>query len=638
MLSGFLGGLFGTSQSPASTITPSTELKTTPKSTEAKAEEIKADPITLNVATFNIGCLPLGGLLNADELRRNAVRAIEIVQFFRDWHDGKKPDLGPFPDVLSFNEAFDRDVRQLLQKGLIDIFPNTTGDLGSEGTTDLKSIIADAKIDITTRKNLSIHSTHLHEHLGKIFLYVSDKKRLFKEAKALEKKDGGKATLAAVTLAAEIKKAIAAEAATTFADFAEISLEPAADESMTSDEVNTTIIRNAIIKYLGSYLKTLSPPITLSSDAIQKLLNWGSGLLVLSKKKILDANFGPWGNCMFGIETLFSQKGTMRVAVELTDTLYAHIHAAHMSGGNGIFKKEELVYTSSRRGGDQHQKVRARMALNSKRIIANRTEAFAVVAMDSNSVTNNRDQYLSKSTGTCAGSDADYPEKDGNCYIVGDEKYNKANLDRALIFDGGPENFEDDRDLTAHKHVENPDKAAAVYAAGKLPGSTIKEDALKKIRFTDEPITAESTEPKVYDAVRVSASPGITSARTRIIPVFDPNQKPMKPKSDHHLMMGYFSFDPQAKLVDDEKAESVMSLNRLHRSTKVQADSDFYTPEPTDKVITAKRPSDGRLVITSQTYFGPVTKDCFEVIEKAPSPEEGKAIFRTKPGRRMSWS
>jgi endonuclease/exonuclease/phosphatase family metal-dependent hydrolase len=92
---------------------------------------------TINLMTYNIGCLPtLGGMqVNGDFLRPNLERATEISQVVNAWNQGGTVFSSQglqAPNVVGFQEAFDKKVRALLVQKLSAYYPYNTGNAGEK--------------------------------------------------------------------------------------------------------------------------------------------------------------------------------------------------------------------------------------------------------------------------------------------------------------------------------------------------------------------------------------------------------------------------------------------------------------------------------------------------------------------------
>jgi endonuclease/exonuclease/phosphatase family metal-dependent hydrolase len=91
---------------------------------------------TINFMTFNIASLPtiLGfQIANDGFLRPNSERVTEIVNVINLWNQkGNKTSDGIVPNVIAFEEAFDPDVRYLLQTQLAASYPYNSGEYGQE--------------------------------------------------------------------------------------------------------------------------------------------------------------------------------------------------------------------------------------------------------------------------------------------------------------------------------------------------------------------------------------------------------------------------------------------------------------------------------------------------------------------------
>jgi endonuclease/exonuclease/phosphatase family metal-dependent hydrolase len=274
-----------------------------------------------------------------------------------------------------------------------------------------------------------------------------------------------------------------------------------------------------------------------SGEYGQKLLNAGSGLLLLSQYPILEISFHPYKNAMVGEETL-ANKGFITAKLQYNDNYFVTVIITHLTAGGAIFKDEQAKYgtTSYRRGvqmGEIHDEIQS-VGSRAPSGYENLNYLKSFVMGDLNTALNSERQQKSISTGLS-----------NNGFENGQIKYPGQYALFTILNNTIPANFLEVRDLAKQRgegKTINPDLLAQATQENKFTGTTAPEILLKNNKTMGSSITRQQAEGKVIDGVFCTRDGYVGDLQTNIVSFNEFTAYPYM-MSDHFAVMGQFVFN-----------------------------------------------------------------------------------------------
>lgn len=268
----------------------------------------------------------------------------------------------------------------------------------------------------------------------------------------------------------------------------------------------------------------------------EKVLNAGSGLLLLSQYPILAMEFHPYTNIMVGDE-LLANKGFIMAKLKYSDKYFITVVLTHLGSGDAVNKEAQSEEaTTSFRRGEQMARIYALIQTKASTAPAgyeNLQYLKTFVLGDFNQPLNNEREQKSISTGMS-----------GNGYKTGQVKYPGQYWLFSILKNTVPANFADVRDMSTtqgqRKAVDSSLLQQAIQAH-KFTGSTISVEDLKVNKNQGTPIKRETSEYNVIDGMFTSLDGAAGDLQSQLVS-FNEFTSYQYQLSDHYTLMGQFNF------------------------------------------------------------------------------------------------
>jgi len=279
-----------------------------------------------------------------------------------------------------------------------------------------------------------------------------------------------------------------------------------------------------------------------SGEYGQKLLNAGSGLLMLSQYPILDIQFFPYKNIMFGDETL-ANKGFIVAKLKYNDNYFITVITTHLESGDALLKDKQSQYgtTSYRRGvqmGYIYDQIKTAATVPPKGY-ENLKYLKTFVMGDFNTALNDEREQKSISTGLS-----------NNGFHPGDIKYPGQYALFNTLQNTVPANFFEVRVLPTEKgagKTVDPNLLQQAVAQNQFTGSTLPDDLLKINKDQATAITRQQSEYEIIDGIFTTYDGVNGTLQTQLLSLDELTQYKYE-MSDHFTLWGQFTFQPPSLL------------------------------------------------------------------------------------------